>query len=84
MNKLTIFPPTMEAIGQALDLFGEKRVLTGEWNEPIIISGLTVSEVTFARKFFGEMGCSVNEVEDVMAVAEAQSTVESEARLIWR
>jgi hypothetical protein len=71
MNDLTIFPPTMEAIGQALDLFGEKRVLTGEWDEPIIISGLTVSEVAYARKFFGEMGCSVNEAQDVMALAEA-------------
>jgi len=71
MKNLIIFPPTMEAIGQALDLFGEKRVVTGEWNEPMIINGLTVSEVAYVRKFFGEMGCRVNEVQDVMARAEA-------------
>jgi hypothetical protein len=66
MKNVTIFPPTMEAIGQALDLFGEKRVVTGEWNEPIIVSGLTVSEVTYAKKFFGEMRCEVFEEQEVV------------------
>ena len=65
MKDVTIFPPTMGAIGQALDLFGEKRVLTGEWNEPIIVSGLTASEVASARKFFGEMGCEVRQVQEI-------------------
>jgi hypothetical protein len=64
MKTVTIFPPTMGAIGQALDLFGEKRVLTGDWNEPIIVSGLTESEMIYARKFFNELGCEVQQVQD--------------------
>ncbi len=61
MKNITIFPGTMEAIGQALDLFGEKRVETGEWNEPIRVKGVTVDEVAYAEKFFGDMGCEVKE-----------------------
>jgi hypothetical protein len=64
MKNVTIFPPKMEAIGQALDLFGEQRVLPGGWNDPIIVSGLTTSEFAFARKFFGEMGCVVRQVRE--------------------
>ena len=64
MKTVTIFPPTMGAIGQALDLFGEKRVSTGEWNEPIIVSGLTASEVVYAQKFFNELGCEVRQIQE--------------------
>jgi putative heme degradation protein len=52
----------MEAIGQTLDLFGEKRVFVGGWNEPICVNGLTAEEVTYARKFFDNMGCEVKEI----------------------
>jgi hypothetical protein len=62
MKKVTLFPGTMEAIGQALDLFGEKRVFVGDWNEPICVNGLTAEEVTYARKFFGNIGCEVKEI----------------------
>lgn len=62
MKKITLFPGTMEAIGQALDIFGEKRVLVGDWNEPIRVNDLTTEEVTYARKFFGNMGCEVKEM----------------------
>jgi hypothetical protein len=62
MKKITLFPDTMEAIGQALDLFGEKRVFVGDWNEPLCVSGLTEEEVAYAHKFFGNMGCKVKEI----------------------
>ncbi len=61
MRNITIFPGSMEAIGQALNMFGEKRVGTGAWNEPVKVSGLTRDEVAFAEKFFGDMGCEVKE-----------------------
>jgi hypothetical protein len=64
MKNVTIFPPTMAAIGQALDLFGEKRVVTGEWNEAITVSGLTESEVAYAVKFFKELGCEVRPAQE--------------------
>jgi hypothetical protein len=73
MKNVTIFPPKMEAIGQALDLFGEKRVKTGEWNEPIIVSGLTADEAAYAGKFFNEMGCEVRQVQEINSRSEAVS-----------
>jgi hypothetical protein len=73
MKTATIFPPKMEAIGQALDLFGERRVLPGEWNEPIIVSELTVSEFAFAVKFFGEMGCEVQQIQETRTLRRSAS-----------
>ncbi len=64
MKNITIFPGSMEAIGQALHMFGEKRVGTGAWNEPIRVNGLTADEVSYAEKFFGDMGCEVKEKKE--------------------
>ncbi len=76
MKTVTIFPPKMEAIGQALDIFGENRVSTGEWNEPVIIKGLTQDEVAFARKFFGELGFTV-ELQEQTANDSVQELIGS-------
>ncbi len=64
MKNIIIFPGSMEAIGQSLDLFGEKRVGTGAWNEPIRVSGLTGDEVAYAEESFGDMGCEVKEEQN--------------------
>ncbi len=64
MKSITIFPDSMEAIGQALDLFGEKRVGTCAWNEPIRVNGVTEDEVAYAMKFFSDMGCEVKEEQE--------------------
>ncbi len=61
MKNITISPGSMESIGQALQMFGEKRVETGAWNEPISVNDVTVDEVAYAKKFFGDMGCEVRE-----------------------
>ncbi len=61
MKNIIIFPGSMEAIGQALYMFGENRVGTGTWNEPIRVNGLTEDEVAYAERFFGDMGCEVKE-----------------------
>lgn len=73
MNMVTIFPPKMEAIGQALDMFGEDRVITGEWNEPIKVNGLTADEFAYATKFFAEMGCEVRQVQEKVTRSGAVS-----------
>jgi hypothetical protein len=73
MKTVTIFPPKMAAIGQALDLFGEQRVLPGEWNEPIIVSELTASEFAFAVKYFGEMGCEVQQIQEIRTLRRSVS-----------
>ncbi len=61
MKNITIFPGSMEAIGQALYMFGEKRVETGAWNEPVSVNDVTADEAAYAEKFFGDMGCEVKE-----------------------
>ncbi len=61
MKNITIFPGSMEAIGQALYMFGEERVGIGAWNEPIRVNSVTVDEIAYAEKFFGDMGCEVKE-----------------------
>ncbi len=61
MKNISIFPGSMEVIGLALDLFGEKRAGIGTWDEPVRVSGLTRDEVAYAEKFFDDIGCEVKE-----------------------
>jgi hypothetical protein len=58
---ITIWPGSMESIGQALDVFGCNRVVPGAWNEPVIVSDLTLEEYSFAQEFFGGLGYEVKE-----------------------
>ena len=67
MKNIIIFPGSMEAIGQALDIFGEKRVEPGAWNEPVRVNGVTAEEVAYAEIYFGALGCEVKEVRGVQA-----------------
>ncbi len=67
MKSITIYPGSMEVIGQALDKFGEKRVMTGAWDEPIKVCNLTLEEAAYARKFFRDMRCDVFEEQETMA-----------------
>jgi hypothetical protein len=69
MESVTIYPGSMEVIGQALDQFGEKRVNTGAWDEPVKVNNLTAEEAAFARKFFSDMGCKVIEEQEAMVGA---------------
>ena len=69
MKKVTLFPGTMEAIGQAFDLFGEKRVSVGDWNEPVKVNNLTAEEASFDRKFFSDIECKVFEEEEAVVGA---------------
>jgi hypothetical protein len=69
MKSISIFPGSITAISQALDMFGEKRVRIGEWNEPILVSGLTAEEIVYAVKFFNGLGCEVNAEHAGAAVA---------------
>jgi hypothetical protein len=65
MKNIIIFPGSMEAIGQALDIFGEKRVEPGSWNEPVRVNGVTAEEVAAAEIYFGALGCEVKEAREV-------------------
>jgi hypothetical protein len=69
VKTITIYPGSMEVIGQALDKFGEKRVFTGAWDEPIKVKHLTMEETYFAQKFFTDMGCEVFEDQETMVKA---------------
>jgi|GEM_PF-3049269 hypothetical protein len=81
MKNITIYPGSMEVIGQALDKFGEKRVTTGAWNEPVNVNDLTIEEADFARKFFTDMECEVFEQQETMIITKLRSLASSEARL---
>lgn len=70
MKNITIYPGSMEVIGQALDKFGEKRVIMGAWDEPIKICNLTLEETAYARKFFRDMGCDVFEEQETTVKAK--------------
>jgi hypothetical protein len=74
MKSITIFPGSMAAIGQALDIFGEKRVEPGAWNEPVRVNGVTVEEVAYAEIFFGALGCEVKEARAEKAGTRTIST----------
>ena len=65
MKNATIYPGSMEVIGQALDKFGEQRVVTGAWDEPVRVNNLTAEEAVFVRKFFGDLGCMVFEEQEI-------------------
>jgi hypothetical protein len=65
MKNATIYPGSMEVIGQALDKFGEKRVVTGAWDEPVKINNLTEEETAIVRKLFGDLGCKVIEEQEI-------------------
>ncbi len=75
MKTITIFPPKMEAMGQALDLFGEKRVMQGEWNEPVTVTDLTWDEAAFAQEFFRELGYTVEAQKKTGSQETAQKSV---------
>jgi hypothetical protein len=62
MKEITIYPGSMAAIGQALNIFGERRVRPGAWNEPVSVNGLTEEEVADAVRHFTALGCEVKEV----------------------
>ena len=81
MKNITIYPGSMEVIGQALDKFGEKRVTMGAWNEPVNVNDLTIEEADFARKYFTDMGCEVFEQQETMIITKLRSLASSEARL---
>ncbi len=65
MTSVSIYPGSMEVISQALDKFGEARVVTGAWDKPVLINDLTEVEIAFALQFFGELGCMVFEEQDL-------------------
>jgi hypothetical protein len=67
MKNIIIIPGSMEAIGQALDIFGEKRVEPGAWDEPVRVNGVTAEEVAYAEIYFGALGCEVKEARGVNA-----------------
>lgn len=60
---ITIWPGSMESIGQALDVFGRNRVVPGAWNEPVMVSDLTPEEYSFAQGFFGDLGYEVKDIK---------------------
>jgi hypothetical protein len=60
----------MESIGQALDVFGCNRVVPGAWNEPVMVSGLTLEEYSFAQGFFGGLGFEVKDINQVQGKDE--------------
>jgi hypothetical protein len=67
---ITIWPGSMEAIGQALDVFGTNRVVPGAWDEPVMVSGLTPEEYSFAQEFFGGLGYEVKEYDQMQEKEE--------------
>ena len=67
MKNIIIYPGSMKAIGQALDIFGEKRVVPGAWNKPVRVNGVTTEEVAHAAILFGALGCEVKEAREVEA-----------------
>ncbi len=56
MVTIAIHPGSMEVISPAVDKFGDSRVITGEWNEPVRLINLSTEEAAFAQKFFEDMG----------------------------
>jgi hypothetical protein len=62
---ISIWPGSMESIGQALDVFGCNRVVPGAWNEPVMVSDLTPEEYSFAQGFFGGLGFEVKDINQV-------------------
>ena len=65
MTSMSIYPGSMEVIGQALDKFGESRVITGAWDKPVLINNLTEEEKAFVLEFFADMGCIVFEEQEL-------------------
>lgn len=63
MTNIKLYPGSMGVAEQALSLFG-KRVNVGSWPGPVYISYLSDEEVVFAKEFFGELGITVEEVEE--------------------
>jgi hypothetical protein len=68
---ISIWPGSMESIGQALDVFGCNRVVPGAWNEPVMVTGLTPEEYSFAQGFFGGLGFDVRAINQIQENSEA-------------